>query len=113
MSSPGRVMLFIGVNTAGSAINHLFPVWMELLGLEACLEGVDVPIDAPPARFREVIDAVWRREDVEGALITTHKISILRHAGDRFAELDRYARMLGEVSAIRKLDGRLIGRAHV
>jgi len=109
---PPRATLFIGVSTGGSFINRLFPVWARLMGLgEAVLEGVDLPLDVAPDRVRAVVDRIESEEQIQGALITTHKIALLQHAGDRFAELDRYAGLLGEVSAIVKRGGRLIGHA--
>ena len=40
-------LLFIGVSTSGSSIFELFPRWAEILGIEASLEGYDIPLGAP------------------------------------------------------------------
>ncbi|MBN1834478.1 MAG: hypothetical protein JW820_01440 [Spirochaetales bacterium] len=53
----------------------------------------------------------WFKEDPNalGALVATHKIDMVKHAGDLFDELDPYARVFDEVSCIYKRDGRLLG----
>jgi shikimate 5-dehydrogenase len=46
-----------------------------------------------------------------GALVTTHKLALLRAAADLFDEVEDDARLLGEVSCISKREGRLVGSA--
>ncbi|HEV3479681.1 MAG TPA: hypothetical protein VG144_09550, partial [Gaiellaceae bacterium] len=104
-------MLFIGVSTSGSSIFELFPRWAEILGIDASLEGYDIPLGAPRDRFRAAVGHIARDPERRGALVTTHKVDVYRHAGDLFAELDGNARLCGEVSCISKRDGRLIGHA--
>jgi shikimate 5-dehydrogenase len=43
--------------------------------------------------------------------VTTHKLDVLRAAGDLFDEVDEHARALGEISCIARRDGRLLGWA--
>lgn len=105
-------MLFVGVTTGGSVINRLFPIWAEILGIApARLRGVDLPLDVAPGRVRDTVRQIADDPSVRGALVTTHKIAVHRHAGDLFDSFDRYAGLLGEVSAISKSGGRLIGHA--
>jgi len=106
-------LIFIGVTTRGSTINRLFPLWTRTLGLgDARVAGVDLPPDAPPEAYDHVVRAIAEDPMARGALVTTHKIAVWRHAGRRFAEFDRWARVLGEVGCIAKdADGRLIGKA--
>ncbi|MEQ8967765.1 MAG: hypothetical protein RID91_18265 [Azospirillaceae bacterium] len=106
-------LIFIGVTTRGSTINRLFPLWAETLALgEARLAGVDLPPDSPPEAYDRVVRAIAEEPMARGALVTTHKIAVWRHAGRRFAELDRWARVLGEIGCIAKdAEGRLIGKA--
>ena len=111
MTSSRDVLFFIGVSTSGSSIMRLFPLWAELLGLDAGIEGHDVPLGAPPERFRAAVREVAERPEVRGALVTTHKVDVYQHAGDLFDELDRYARICGEVSCVAKRGGRLVGHA--
>ena len=82
---------FVGVTTGSSAINAIFPRWRDALGLppDAEIAGVDL---SSPARRRGVPPhaLAWIRDDpdVLGALVTTHKLDLLRAARDLFDELD-------------------------
>lgn len=107
-----RRFVFIGVTTRSSSIVPIFPRWRDALGLgHVELEGWDLPVGAPPERYREAVMRLKGESDVAGALVTTHKIGLLRAAGDLFDELDEHARRLGEVSCIARRDGRLLGWA--
>jgi shikimate 5-dehydrogenase len=77
----------------------------------ARLEGMDLPLDVAPDRVRAAIRQIADDRAVRGALVTTHKIAVHRHARDLFSGLDRNADWLGEVSAIVKSPGGLVGRA--
>ena len=46
-----------------------------------------------------------------GALVTTHKIDLLKACRDYFDELDPFAELMGEISCISKRNGKLIGHA--
>jgi shikimate dehydrogenase len=107
----GKRMLFVGVSTAGSSIFRLFPCWAEILGIEASIEGYDIPLGAPPDAFRRPVERIADDADLLGALVTTHKVGIYRHAGELFEELDEHARLCQEVSCISKRDGALVGHA--
>jgi shikimate 5-dehydrogenase len=102
---------FIGVSTAGSSIVSLFPLWAEILELDATLAGRDLPVRAEPAAFRAVVAEVAEDDAVRGALVTTHKVDVYEHASDLFDTLDENARLCREVSCISKRDGRLVGQA--
>lgn len=104
-------MLFIGVSTTGSSIFGLFPRWAEILGVDAELEGYDIPLGAEPAAFRAGVERIAGDDRMLGALVTAHKVDVFEHAGDLFAELDGDARLCREVSCISKRDGRLVGHA--
>lgn len=108
MSRSGQLR-FVGVTTGGSRIMALFPRWAEALGLDADIAGRDVEIGAPPDAYRKVVAEIAEDEAALGALVTTHKVQVLRHAGDLFARLDPYAELLGEVSCIAARDGSLEG----
>lgn len=106
-----RRFVFLGVTTGASSMVSIFPRWREALGLgDVELIGVDLPVGAPPAAYREAVLAL-RDPEVVGALVTTHKLDVVRAAADLFDELDDAARSLGEVSAIAQRDGRLLGWA--
>jgi shikimate 5-dehydrogenase len=102
---------FIGVSTAGSSIVELFPRWAELLGLDAELAGRDIPLGAPAEAFRAAVEEIAGDRRIRGALVTTHKLDVYRHAGRLFTELDSFARLCREVSCISKRDGALVGHA--
>jgi shikimate dehydrogenase len=103
---------FIGVSTADSAMQKIFPHWMEALGRpEVRLAGVDLQIHDEPARYRLVVEQIKRDPLALGALVTTHKVDLLAAARDLFDELDPYAQTLAEVSCLAKQEGRLLGFA--
>jgi shikimate dehydrogenase len=106
-----RTIQFIGVSTAGSLIHEVFPRWARVLGVEAAIVGVDVPRDAPPERYRELLGAIRDDQDCLGAVITSHKTAVFRAAGDQFASLDPLAVACREINSIRNDSGRLHGYA--
>jgi shikimate dehydrogenase len=108
-----RVFVFIGVTTGQSSIMRIFPRWRDLLGLGADLDivGWDVPIGAPPARYRELVRAIKMDEHIVGGLVTTHKLTLYAAARDLIDEMDRYARLCEEVSCLAKRAGHLLGWA--
>ena len=105
--------VFVGVTTGASAINAIFPRWRDALGLPADAEihGLDLPPGASAEDYRRAV--AWMRDDpsVAGALVTTHKLDLLRAAHDMFDELDADAQLLQEVSCIATADGRVRGWA--
>ncbi len=113
MSATGtrQAMAFVGVTTGGSSIMRLFPRWTQELGIDAELVGRDLPLGAPPKAYRAAVEELRDDPAMRGALVTTHKVALLESARDLFDELDPYAERLGEVSAISKPDGRVVGHA--
>lgn len=104
-------LYFIGVTTRQSSIMKVFPKWADILGLDAQILGWDVPIRAPAAVYRRLIQHIQDDPQTVGALVTTHKIDLFRACRERFDELDRYAHICHEVSCIAKVEGRLKGFA--
>jgi shikimate dehydrogenase len=104
-------MFFIGVSTKSSSIMKLFPIWCGVLGIDATIEGRDLPIGGDPGVYRDAIAAIADDEDVKGALITTHKVDVFHHAGKMFARLDENARLCREVSCVSKNQTGLVGHA--
>lgn len=105
-------LYFIGVTTGQSSIMTIFPHWAARLGLKgARVVGIDIPLDADPSVYREVVSFIKTDPLSKGALVTTHKIHVLGACRDVFDGLDRYAQLLGEISCISKRNGALIGRA--
>ena len=95
-------MYFVGVSTGSSSIRTTFPRWAAELGLDARLDGIDLPIHAPASRYREV--TAWLRDDPlsRGALVTTHKIDLYEACQDLFDVVDPAARLMGETSCLSK-----------
>jgi shikimate 5-dehydrogenase len=104
-------LVFIGVDTRGSSIMRLFPRWAEILDLDARIEGWDIRLGAEAATYRDTVRRLAGDLGVAGALVTSHKLDVYRHAGSLFDELDRYAHLCREVSCISRRDGRLLGHA--
>ena len=106
-----RTMYFIGVTTGKSSIMKVFPAWSAHLGLDAVMKGIDFAPNSEPAAYRDAVDFIKRDPLSLGALVTTHKVNLLKASKDLFDELDPYARTLHEISSISKRGGRLIGHA--
>ena len=85
------MMYFIGVSTAQSSIMKVFPRWAEALGLDAALTGMDFPLDSTPSRYREAVGFIKDDPLSLGALVTTHKVNLLKAARDFFDDLDPLA----------------------
>ncbi len=103
---------FIGVTTAKSSIMKVFGEWAKYLQLGDCpIKGIDCKWHDDPQVYRDVVSFLKNDELSLGALVTTHKIDLLKAAGDLFDELGPYAQLLDEVSCISKRDGKLIGHA--
>lgn len=104
-------LYFIGVTTAQSSIMKVFPEWSRILGLGAQIVGYDAPIHAPDEVYRGIVQHIKSDPFSKGALVTTHKIDLLRASRDLFDEIDPYARVCDEVSCISKQNKTLIGHA--
>lgn len=104
-------MHFIGVTTASSSIMRIFPVWADYLGIEGVLNGIDFVPGADPRLYRDAVAHIKADPQSLGALVTTHKVNLLKASDDLFDDLDPFARTLHEVSSISKRGGKLIGHA--
>ena len=106
-----RTMYFIGVTTGKSSIMKVFPAWSAHLGLDAVMKGIDFAPNSQPAAYRGAVDFIKHDPLSLGALVTTHKVNLLKASKDLFDELDPYANTLHEISSISKRGSRLIGHA--
>ncbi|MHC1770662.1 MAG: shikimate dehydrogenase [Flexilinea sp.] len=104
-------MYFIGVTTGQSSIMKVFPKWAKALGIDARLQGIDIPIHADDRDYHACVDFIKHDPLSIGALVTTHKIDLYHAAKDLFEYLDPYALKFGELSSISKVDGLLRGHA--
>ena len=103
---------FIGVTTKKSSIMKVFPLWAKELGSpEIVLEGMDLKIHDNPEAYRASVAQIKYDPLSLGALVTTHKVDLLRAAYSMFDYLDPYALICNEVSSISKVMDRLEGHA--
>lgn len=105
-------MGFVGVSTASSSINAVFPLWARILDLPTDrLVGHDLPLDATREQYRELVAHIRDDPHHRGALVTTHKMNVFAAASDMFDDLDDFATSCREISSISKRGDRLIGQA--
>jgi shikimate 5-dehydrogenase len=105
-------MYFIGVTTHQSSIMKVFPRWAECLGLgDVVIQGMNFRWHDEPENYRRAVEFIKRDPLSRGALVTTHKLDLLRACRDQFDGLDTLAELMGEISSISKHDGRLFGHA--
>ncbi len=103
---------FIGVTTGKSSIMKVFPAWARELGLgDAEIRGIDFPLHAEPAAYREAVEFIRDDPLSLGALVTTHKIDLFNACRDLFDVIDPFAVLMKETSCISKRDGRLVCHA--
>ena len=104
-------MRFVGVSTAGSSINKVFPLWSDLLNLDAELVGLDIPIGSSAQTYRAAVKEMRNDPNCVGALVTTHKIALFDAANEDFESFDSFASACGEVSSIKIRNGKALGAA--
>ena len=102
---------FIGVSTGQSSIMRVFPAWARHLGLDAAIRGIDLPLHAEPARYRETVAFLKADPLSRGALVTTHKLDLFAAARDLIDEVDPLADLMAETSCLSKRGARLIAHA--
>jgi shikimate 5-dehydrogenase len=96
-------MLFVGVSTGNSSVFALFPGWMKALDADLELVGVDLPVGAEPAEYREITSLLASDQTLRGALITTHKVGIFDSCRDAFDHITGAASTLEEVGVVFKM----------
>jgi shikimate 5-dehydrogenase len=103
---------FIGVTTSKSSIMKIFPLWAEYLGLrDAEIKGIDFPLHADPAAYRQAVEFIKNDPFSAGALVTTHKIDLFIACRDIFDQIDPFAQLMSETSCISKASGKLVCHA--
>lgn len=105
-------MYFIGVTTHQSSIMKVFPRWAEYLQLgDVAIQGMNFRWHDEPANYRRAVAFIKDDPRSLGALVTTHKLDLLRACRDQFGRLDPYAELMHEISSISKDGGELVGHA--
>lgn len=105
-------MYFIGVTTTKSSIMRVFPEWARHLGLgDVAIKGMDFKQHDDPLRYRDAVAFIRQDPRSLGALVTTHKLDLLKACRDLFDRLDPLAEMMHEISSISKDGPRLVGHA--
>jgi shikimate 5-dehydrogenase len=105
-------LYFIGVTTRQSSIMRVFPAWARHLGLtDAAIRGVDFPLHADPAAYREAVAFIKDDPLSLGALVTTHKIDLFKACRGLFDVVDPHAALMGETSCLSKRDRQLVCHA--
>lgn len=111
LSAAKPTFYFIGVTTAQSSIMKVFPAWAQELGLNAEMKGIDFVPDDKPENYLEAVQFIKSDAKSLGALVTTHKMNLLKASRASFDYLDPYAETLGEISSISKRGALLRGHA--
>jgi shikimate 5-dehydrogenase len=97
---------FIGVTTSKSSIMKVFPRWADYLQLgDVQIRGFDFKPHDDPVAYRECVEFIKSDPLSLGALVTTHKIELLKACRDLFEYLDPHAEYMGEISCISKRNG--------
>jgi len=102
---------FVGVTTGQSSIMKVFPKWAEILGLQAEIKGIDLPLHAPPDDYRKVAQFLKSDALSLGALVTTHKLDMFKTCRDIFDFIDPFGTKLEEVSCLSKKGGQFCAHA--
>lgn len=105
-------LYFIGVATAKSSNMSVFPAWAQYLGMgNAVIKGIDLPLHAEPALYREAGAVHLRRSLVARRTPHPHKIDLSKSCADLFDEIDPHARLMEETSCISKASGKFVCHA--
>ena len=78
----------------------VFPKWAEYLKLNAIIKGFDFEPHSAPELYREAVDFIKNDELSLGALVTTHKLDLIKACKDMFDGFGPYTQILEEASSI-------------
>jgi len=106
-----KTIYFIGVTTTRSSIMSVFPAWSDFLDLGAIIRGIDFKPHDEPSKYREFVSFIKNDSLSLGALVTTHKVDLLKATRDLFNGLDPCAHRLNEISCLSKQGAELWGHA--
>ena len=93
-------VVFLGVDTAGSSIHHVFPTWAPIFAPGAMVRGLDLPEDATPRQFRDAVAAMSANPAIVGAVVTSHKLRLYRACHDIIDADDPFVAMTHEINCL-------------
>ena len=99
------LVMFLGISTAGSLAHHTFPGWSRLFCPGAVMRGADLPADATPAEFRELVTAMAANPRVLGAVVTSHKLRLFRACQNLLDYAEPLVALTQEIADINTRDG--------
>src|SRR5215472_7161767 len=99
------LVLFLGISTAGSLVHRTFPGWSQLFCPSAVIRGTDLPEDASPAEFRELVTAMTANPRVLGAVVTSHKLRLFSACHDLLDEAEPLVALTREINNLGTRDG--------
>ena len=98
------LVLFLGISTAGSLAHRAFPGWSQLFCPGAVMRGADLPADAGPAEFRDLVAAMTANPRVLGAVVTSHKLRLFRACQDLVDHAEPLVALTQEIAGISTRD---------
>jgi shikimate 5-dehydrogenase len=103
---------FLGVTTRFSAVHRVFDLWSDCLGQRLILRPRDLPLKSNPAEYcRFIADIRQGKENLRGAVITSHKVGVYEAAAHLLDIVTPTASRLGEIGLVYWRQGRLVGDA--
>jgi shikimate dehydrogenase len=92
--------VFIGISTAGSSVQAIFPRWTATLAPGGVLRGVDLHVSAPAEAFRDLVVAMRDNPYVAGAVITSHKLRLYRAVHDLLDSAEPLVQVTHEINSL-------------
>ena len=99
------LVLFLGISTAGSLAHYTFPGWSRLFCPGAVMRGADLPADATPAEFRELVTAMAANPRVLGAVVTSHKLRLFGACQNLLDYAEPLVALTQEIADVNTRDG--------
>ncbi|MDQ3660475.1 MAG: hypothetical protein M3454_05335 [Actinomycetota bacterium] len=75
---------------------------MRTLGINARLEGVDLPLASPPDAYRRFVRRLEDEPQIAGAVITSHKLDLYESCRDLLTPAHALVENMGEAACITK-----------
>src|SRR5690554_2977351 len=106
------LVLFLGVDTTGSAVHRSFPLWGAALGLDGVvLRGVNLPAGTSPAAWRDLLADMAGNPRVRGAVVTDHKLRLYDACRDMVGHAAAEVDLMREINCLALRGGSLSAHA--